>query len=189
MSNLKSKLMQIEEIEKHVTDHIESIKSLRNDIEQADVEVELKQDEYKKLILNSENEKADKLFDAIQKIKSQIDVKRNRLEVLISSEREVIINDWKKIQSISNTLDEDYRKEYETKTINYIEAKVNAERLKKDLDSIGIEYGVYKNNLAIKQDRMFYDIGVRNIPMGFTKGTPFHDEYLKLKEVQYKQDK
>lgn len=99
---------------------------------------------------------------------------------------EVVIKKWKEISVIANSLEEDYRKEYDDVLTEYLKATVEVENKTKQLDEISKQHQHYNYSLNVEAGRHFQDIGRYDILTDIVSRDVFPENYVRNKLNQYK---
>ncbi len=123
MSKIAEKKQEIEKIRGDIYRFVDDKNKLQKDISDLKNGLDNFEKEYNKLILNGQQDKADKLFLSQKEKREEYQLKNKRLESMKKlNDDEVVIKKWKEISVIANSLEEDYRKEYDNVLTEYLKA-------------------------------------------------------------------
>lgn len=187
MSKIAEKKQEIEQIKVDIYRFLDDKNKLEKDISDLKSELDNFEDEYNALILNGQQDKADKLFLSQESKRKEYQLKNKRLESMKKlNDDEVVIKKWKEISVIANSLEDDYRKEYDDVLTDYLKAMVEVENKKKQLEEISYQHKTYNYALNVECSGHFHGIGRRDILTNIVSRDVFPEYYVQSKLKQYK---
>lgn len=187
MSEIAEKKQEIQQIKGDIYRFLDDKNKLEKDISDLKSELDNFEDEYNTLILKGQQDEADKLFLSQESKRKEYELKNKRLESMKKlNDDEVVIKKWKEISVIANSLEDDYRKEYDDVLTDYLKAMAEVENKKEQLDEISTQHKAYNYALNVECSGHFHDIGRRNILTNIVSRDLFPESYVQSKLKQYK---
>lgn len=190
MSKIAEKKQEIEQIKVDIYRFLDDKNKLEKDISDLKSELDNFEDEYNALILKGQQDKADELFLSQESKRKEYELKNKRLESMKKlNDDEVVIKKWKEISVIANSLEDEYRKEYDNVLTDYLKAMAEVENKKEQLDEISKQHQNYNYSLNVEAIGHFHDIGKHTITSNIVSRNVFPESYVQSKLKQYKAEK
>lgn len=180
MSKIAEKKQQIEEIKNEIYTFMDDKRNTENEVKELKARVESFEKDYENLILNGKQDEADKLYIENKGLREEYDLKNKRLMTMqkMNSEQ-VVVDKWKKIESIANTLLHDYYQEHNEIVKEYIEAKKNVDKVITKMHDVSKEFQTYNYSLNIEGSNQLREVGHRNMLFSIISPVLFTEDYLK----------
>lgn len=190
MSKIAEKKQQIEKIKKEIYEFRNNKKGLENEIQELKRKVESFENDYEQLIMTGKQDEADKLFIDNKSLRDEYDLKNKRLQTMEKlNGDQVIVDKWREISLIANSLEDAYREEHDNHLEEYLKAVINLESKRSKLEEISNAHINYNYALNVEGSRHLQEIGKTDVLLNLVSREVFPEFYIndKLKEFREKQ--
>ena len=180
MSKIAEKKQQIEEIRREIYSFMDDKRTLKKEVTELKSKVEAFEKDYENLILNGKQDEADQLYIDNKSLREEYDLKNKRLMTMqkMNSDK-VVLEKWKKIESIANTLPQEYHQEHSEVVKEYIEAMKNVDKVINKMQNISKEFKTYNYGLSVEGSSHLHEVGHGSTLFYIVSPTLFSEDYLK----------